>query len=106
MEMVSAAEKKLAGFKSLKVGIDADIARANETLDGVRKKIRENTLSNENVEGLLTGNQEEYLKCLQMNYRDLELLFKLDEAKWELNVQTKRSEANQFKEKLQAFLEE
>jgi len=76
--MLSAAEKQLAGFKSLKGGIDADILRVNQTLDLVRKKIRENTVSNENRDGLLTGTQEDYLKCLEINYKELELLFKHD----------------------------
>ena len=76
--MLSAAEKQLAGFKSLKGGIDADIVRVNQTLDGMRRKIRENTASNENRDGLLTGTQEDYLKCLEINYKDLELLFKHD----------------------------
>ena len=80
--MVSAAEKKLAGFKLVKAEIDAEIAKVHEGLDAARSKINENIWSKENRDGFLTGKQEDYLKCLEIKHRDLELLFRQDEAKW------------------------
>ena len=66
---MTAAERRLAGFKSLKEDIDTDMAKIHEISDGVRTKIRENILSNENRDGLLTNKQEDYLKCLKMKHR-------------------------------------
>ena len=59
--MVTIAEKKLAGFNTLKEEIDWDLASAQKKLEGVRKKIRENTWSVDNRDGLLTAKQEDYL---------------------------------------------
>ena len=81
-EMVAVAEQKSAGFRSLKAEIYEEIAKAHESLDGVRKMIHENILSDNNKDGLLTGSYDDYLKCLEMSYRDLELMFRKDEAKW------------------------
>ena len=81
-EMIAAAEQKFAGFRSLKSEIDGEMDRVHEVLDGVRKKITENIQSDINKEGLLGGNHDDYLKCLETNYRDLELLLRKDEAKW------------------------
>jgi len=72
--MVTIAEKKLAGFNRLKEEIDWDLASAQKKLEGVRKKIRENTWSVDNRDGLLTAKQEDYLQCLEINYIKLELL--------------------------------
>ena len=80
--MVAAAEQKSAGFRSLKAEIDDEMAKVHEALEKVRRKIHENIVSDENKDGLLIGNYDDYLKCLEMNYRDLELIFRKDEAKW------------------------
>ena len=69
--MVTAAERRLAGFKSLKEDIDTDMAKIHEISDDVRTKIRENILSNENRDGLLTNKQEDYLKCQKWNTANL-----------------------------------
>ena len=45
-EMVKSAQRRLDGFNSLKGEIDDDMAKAHESLDRVRGKIRDNT-SNE-----------------------------------------------------------
>ena len=78
-EMVAAAEQRFAGFKSLKAEINDDMARAHEALDKIRRKVRENTLSDANRDGLLTSKHDDYLHCLEMNYRNLELLLRKDE---------------------------
>jgi hypothetical protein len=48
--------------------------------------IRENTRSEENPESLLGANEEDYAQCLVINYRELERLFRQDEAIWEINL--------------------
>ena len=50
---MSTAEKKLTLFKILKGEINTGIAKANETLTVLRKKIHENTVSDSNPDGLL-----------------------------------------------------
>ena len=82
------------------------MARAHEALDKVCNKIRENILSNENRDGLLTGKQEDYFQCLEMKYRDLEILLRQDEAKWAENLQNKKREANKVNNELEVFLAE
>ena len=93
-EMVKQAQRRVDGFNSLKGEIDEDMAKAHESLDRVRGKIQANTLSEHNPHGLLSGNQNDYLKCLEMKHRDFEQLLKKDEARWAENLQTKREEAN------------
>ena len=63
-EMVHKAEQKSAGFRSLKAEIDDEMAKVHELLEGVRRKIHENIVSDNNKYGLLTGNYDDYLKCL------------------------------------------
>ena len=104
-EIVARAEQKSAGFRSLKSEIDDEMARAHEALDGVRRKIRENIVSNENEDGLLTGKHDDYLKCLEMNYRNLELLLRKDDAKWAEDVEIAKREAREINEQLQALLD-
>ena len=60
-EMIGAAEIKLIVFNALKVEIDSNMAKVHDALDEVRKKIRENSWSEENKESLLTCKQEDYL---------------------------------------------
>ena len=102
-EMVAVAEQKLSGFNSLKSEIDDGMARAHQELDGVRMKIRENILSNENTDGLLTGKYDDYIKCLEINYRDLELLLRKDEATWTENLEITKRDAKEINEELQAL---
>ena len=62
------------------------MAKAHESLDRVRGKIRANMLNEQNSLGLLTSDQNDYLQCLEMNHRDLEQLLRKDEAKWVKNL--------------------
>ena len=79
------------------------MARAHEAIDGVCRKIRENVLSDQNKYGLLTANHDDYLKCLEMNYRDLELLLRKDEELWAENLEITKRDANEINMKLKAF---
>ena len=69
------------------------MAKAHESLDRVRGKIRANMLNEQNSLGLLTSDQNDYLQCLEMNHRDLEQLFRKDEAKWVQNLDDKKKDA-------------
>ena len=77
--MVAAFEIKLIGLNALKGEIQAEMAKAHKAFNEVRKKIRENVQSDKNKDGLLTGEQEDYLKCLEMDYRKPEYLLRQDE---------------------------
>ena len=48
------------------------MAKAHESLDRVRGKIRANVVNERNPHGLLIGDKNDYFQCLEMNYRDLE----------------------------------
>ena len=91
--MVKQAQRRFDGYNSLKGEIDEDMAKAHESLDRVRGKIRKNVLNEQNLHGLLTGDKNDYLQCLEMNYRDLEQLFRKDEAKWVQNLDDKKRDA-------------
>ena len=60
-------------------------------------------MSNENTDGLLTGKYDDYLKCLEINYRDLELLLRKDEATWTENLEFTKRDAKEINEELQAL---
>ena len=61
-------------------------------------------MSKENQDGLLTGKHDDYLQCLESNYRDLELLLRKDEAKWAENLEIAKRDAKEINDELQAFL--
>ena len=103
-EMKATAEIKMTGFNILKGEIDASMAKVHDALDDVRTKIRENARSKYNQDGLLTSKQEEYLQCLEIDYRKLENLLNQDEEKWAKNIEVKKSKAKEFDEKLKALV--
>ena len=103
-EMMATAEIKMTGFNILKGEIDASMAKVHDALDDVRTKIRENARSKHNQDGLLTSKQEEYLQCLEIDYRKLENLLNQDEEKWAKNIEVKKSKAKEFDEKLKALV--
>ena len=80
--MISAAERKLVELNELKSEIDARMMGVHQTLDGIRQMIRDNIQSDKNESGLLTRKEGEYMKCLQLKHRELELVFRKDEAHW------------------------
>ena len=92
-EMVAVAQQKLTGYNVIKGEIDTGMVRVHEALYDVRRKILENCKSEQNQDGLLTGKQEDYLQCLEMDYRKLEQLLRQDEAKWADNLDVKKKEA-------------
>ena len=97
-EMVTTAEHRVTGFKTLKAEIGEEMAKAHEVLDGFRKKIQENILSDENRDGLLTGKLDDYLNCLEIKYLDFELLLRKDETKWAENLEIMKKKSNEVNE--------
>ena len=97
---------RLDGFHSLKGEIDAEMAKTLEQIEKVRAMIRDNIQGKDNPIGLLTGKLQDYLQCLEINYRDLEMLLRNDETKWAENLETKQREAQTIKEKMREFIEE
>ena len=63
-EIVSCAEGKVEGFKSLKNIIDSDLMSIHEKIEGIKTKIKDNIKNNQKPEGLLTRNEQDYLRCL------------------------------------------
>ena len=97
-EMVTTAEHRVTGFKTLKAEIGEVMAKSHEVLDGFRKKIQENILSDENRDGLLTGKLDDYLNCLEIKYLDFELLLRKDETKWAENLEIMKKKSNEVNE--------
>ena len=66
------ADSKVSGIRGLKEEILSDMAVVNQKLDQVNQKIKDNIISDRNPNGLLKKKEEDYLKCLELNHRELE----------------------------------
>ena len=53
----------------------------------------------------MTRGEEKYLSCLELNHRDLEKLFREDEAQWAENLEIAKRKAESIKEKIEALIE-
>ena len=65
-EVISHAQGKLKQFRELKGKIDAALDEADEKLQIARNLVDESILSEQQPNGLLTGDRLAYLKCLQV----------------------------------------
>ena len=72
----------MESIAEIKIEINASLVKALEHLEEARAKIRSNVLTEENPYGLLTREEEKYLKCLDLNLRGFENLMRQDEAHW------------------------
>lgn len=81
------------------------MATVHDSIGKVRNKIKDNILSEENPVGLLTLKKQDYLQCLDMNYRHLNEMLREDEIKWALNLETKKGVADQVNQELKTLLE-
>ena len=66
--------------------------------DAVRALIKANLKTEQNPEGLLTNEEREYLACLEMQHRELEVLFAKDDAHWQENLDKARNEKSDAKD--------
>ena len=69
-------------------------------MDGVRQLIKDNIHSDQNLEGLLTRKEANYLGCLELKHRELEFLFRQDVASWAENVEVAKRKADEVKERI------
>ena len=76
----------------------------HQTLDGICQTIRDNIQSDENKAVFLTQKEAEYMACLEMKHRDLEMLFRQDEAQWTDNLEVTNREAHNIKERIKELL--
>ena len=81
-EVVDSAQEKLVGFESLKHEIDAVMGEAVEKIDAAEALIRANVRTEQNPDGLLTNEPEEYLDCLKIAHRELQELLARDGTFW------------------------
>ena len=70
------------------------MVKVHEFVDKVRAKIKANALNEQNPNGILTSDLNDYLQCLEMNHRDLKQLLRKDEVKWAQNLENKKRDAN------------
>lgn len=49
--------------------------------------------------------QDNYLKCLKMQHKELENILKRDDAHWVQNLKTVKGQKKKFSDEMSAFLE-
>ena len=59
--MVKEAQRRVESYNSVKGEIDEEMVKVHEFLDRVRGKIRANALNEQNPNGLLTSDLNDYL---------------------------------------------
>ena len=62
-------------------------------LGDLKQKIRVNIHGELSQDGLLTQKVEDYMNCLEVDYRGLEDLLQRDSIYWEQNLQSMKGEA-------------
>ena len=66
-EIIEKAEKKYSNFKTLKEDICLSLTSIDEQITEVKRKIQDNLVSKDSQNGLLTANEADYLRCLEVN---------------------------------------
>ena len=84
-EMLSNAESRRTTFAQVKTEIDSKLMIAHTNLDEVKALIKGNIQSTANPKGTFTGEEQEYLDCLQLSHVKFEDLMRRDGAHWEEN---------------------
>ena len=79
---------------------------AYEKVQGVKAKIRANTKSDINPDGLLRQKELDYLNCLKFQYHELEDLLKLDSEYWTQNLEKAQKYKLRLHHDLKAALQE
>ena len=92
-EIVTRAKDKLEGFEKLKSEIDTAMMEVHQKIDGVSQMIKANVRSEDNPNGLLVKPSDDYLKCLELQHRDLEVLLRQDDAYWAENFDNAKEKA-------------
>ena len=98
-------EAKVEGFRSLKSDLDDKMAIVHENLDSIRTIVKENTLTLQNEDGVLTSDEAEYLKCIEVQHVKLEQLLRKDEAHWANIKKNASTKGKTMSDKLTALLE-
>ena len=95
-QIISDAETKLEQFKSLKAGINSDVALISDRLEQLRQKITANSRSSFNPNGLLTKAELDYHSALRFLWRPFNDLIEQDATHWALNLEKARIDANKL----------
>jgi len=74
-------------FHVIRGKIYEDLQVVHEKLDQVKEKVRASLKSEQNPDGLLTRGEQAYVKCLELQKEQLEVLFSEDEAHWRENLE-------------------
>lgn len=103
-QIVSIAETNLAVFNALKTEIDRDMAAIHDKIEGIKKKIKEHSLTIVNPNGLFRQKDEDYFKCLELNHRQLEQLFRQDAAELTKELREVKSSVRKIDKSLEECL--
>ena len=76
--MITKSELRLTAFDKLKQEIDREMSVVLDRVEAIKGKLRSNLHSENNGDGLLRQSEEDYFKCLQIGYLQLEQLFRSD----------------------------
>ena len=98
------AKKKLDNFRTFKVDVDIEVQKVLFRLDGLRHRIRESMIGSDNKNGFLKRKEEDYLKCLEIDHKQLEKLLKQDETMLVESLETAGKKAIRINENIQKLL--
>ena len=73
-QVIDKAHDKTTTFKTLKNEISTDLFAINKSIETLGAKIKVNLKGQDNAAGLLTHNESDYLKCLELKKEQLEEL--------------------------------
>lgn len=104
--MVKQAQRRVDEYNVLQSELYDEMMKLSDSLERVKGKIRVNVLSEQNQNGLLMSDEQDYLKCLDMNHRGFEELLRKDEVKWSENHDTKMLDAANIGAKIQELMEQ
>ena len=104
-EILQEVNDQKAKFLKVKSDIDVKMTVVNQTLEEVRQTIRDNLQSENNLNGVLTCKEIQYISCLELKqHRGLEQLFKLEVTKLDESIESARREARELKRQIDTYI--
>ena len=104
-EMLANAESRRAGLAQVKTDIDSRLMVAHTNLDEAKALIKSNLQNTDNPKGVFTGEEKEYMDCLQLGHVKLENLIRKDEAHWEENYIMVQRQAQEIQEQFKQLMD-
>ena len=103
--MIDGAEQKLVRLHQAKSDVDDKMAVVHQTLQEVRQIIQNNLHNKDNLDGVMTRKEPQYMACLELKHRELEDLFRQDEHHLAENIELSKRRAAEIKTEIEALME-